>query len=100
MNGFKELRFGGPTRHPCGFSRRMQQRACAGVAMLAVLTLQVSRPAWADQTPLTLAETQRIAALRSKQLEAADFAVNASKDLAVSARERPDPVAKIGLENL
>ena len=78
----------------------MPQRACAGVGMIALLALQVSRPAWADQTPLTLAETQRIATLRSKQIEAGDFGVAASKDLAVAAAERPDPVAKIGLENL
>src|SRR6516164_5093095 len=100
MNGFKELRSGGPNRHPCGFIRRMPQRACAGVGMIALLALQVSRPAWADQTPLTLAETQRIATLRSKQIEAGDFGVSASKELAKAAAERPDPIAKIGLENV
>jgi len=68
--------------------------------MIALLALGASRPIWADESPLTLAETQRIATLSSKQIEAGDFGVASSKDLAVAAAERPDPVAKIGLENL
>jgi outer membrane protein TolC len=52
------------------------------------------------EPPLTLGETQRIATERSKQIEASDFAVSASKDLTVAAAERPDPIAKIGVENL
>ncbi len=54
----------------------------------------------ADEVPLTLAEAQRLATLGSKQLEAGDLAISASKDLAVAAAERPDPIGKIGLENL
>jgi outer membrane protein TolC len=38
--------------------------------------------------------------VRSKQLEASDLAVSASKDLAIAAAERPDPIGKIALENL
>ena len=38
--------------------------------------------------------------LRSKQVEASEQGLSASKDLAVSSAERPDPIAKIGLENL
>jgi len=66
------------------------------VALLA----SVSVPVRADEGPLTLAETQRLAVLRSKQLEASELGISASKDLAVTSRERPDPIAKIGLENL
>ena len=54
----------------------------------------------AEPSPLTLAEAQRLATVRSKQVEASELGVSASKDLAVTAGERPDPVAKIGLENL
>jgi outer membrane protein TolC len=49
---------------------------------------------------LTLAEAQRIATLRSERIEAGDLGVSASKDLAKAAAERPDPIAKIGLENV
>ena len=67
------------------------------VTLLAFLSVQAVR---ADEAPLTLAETQRLSVLRSKQLEASQLGVSASKDLAVTAAERPDPIAKIGLENL
>jgi outer membrane protein TolC len=66
----------------------------------ATLALLVSSTLSADEPPFTLAEAQRVALLRSKQLEASQLGVSASKSLAVAAGERPDPVAKIGLENL
>ena len=68
--------------------------------MLALLALGLSSPVGADESPLTLAEAQRLATLRSKQLEASELGVSASKDLAITAAERPDPIGKIGLENL
>jgi outer membrane protein TolC len=72
-----------------------------GVAFAtATLGLAVSSTVCADESPLTLAEAQRVAVLRSKQLEARRLGVTASKALAIAAGERPDPVAKIGLENL
>ena len=71
-------------------------RACAA----ATLALLVSSPVSADEPPFTLAEAQRVALLRSKQLEASQLGVSASKALGIAAGERPDPVAKIGLENL
>jgi len=64
------------------------------------LGLLLSVTAFADVTPLSLAEAQRIAVRRSGQLEASQLGVRASQALAVAAGERPDPVAKIGLENL
>jgi outer membrane protein TolC len=69
------------------------------VAVLLV-GLGFSQAVSAEQNPLTLAEAQRLAASRSKQIEASDAGISASKDLAVAASERPDPVAKIGIENL
>jgi outer membrane protein TolC len=66
----------------------------------ATLALLVSSTVYADESPLTLAEAQRVAVLRSTQLEASELGVTASKALAIAAGERPDPVAKIGLENL
>jgi outer membrane protein TolC len=68
--------------------------------MVALFALGLSGPAGADEGPLTLAEAQRIAALRSERIEASDLGVSASKELAKAAAERPDPVAKIALENV
>lgn len=49
---------------------------------------------------LTLTEAQAIAVERSRQLPAQDFAVTASRDLAVAAGRLPDPLLRIGLDNL
>ncbi len=64
------------------------------------LGLSLSSSALADQSPLTPAEAQRLALERPQQLEASRLEVRAAQALAVTARERPDPVARIGLENL
>src|SRR5258708_250299 len=70
------------------------------LAAVSVLALAAGGSVSAAESPLTLAEAQRLAILHSKRLEASDLALTASKDLAVAAAERPDPVAKVGLENL
>jgi len=54
----------------------------------------------ADGGALTLTEAQAIAVERSRQLPAQDFAVTASRDLAVAAGRLPDPMLRIGLDNL
>jgi outer membrane protein TolC len=54
----------------------------------------------AEESPLTLAEAQRLATTRSAQIEARDLATSASKDMAVTAAERPDPVVKFGVDNV
>jgi outer membrane protein TolC len=64
------------------------------------LGLLISSTVFADEPPLTLAEAQRLALERSKQLEAGLLGIRASQAMSVAARERPDPVAKLGLENL
>lgn len=51
-------------------------------------------------SPLTLAAAQRRAVERSRQLGAQDFAVTAARDLAVAAGQLPDPVIRIGIDNL
>jgi len=83
-------------------ARRLRPGGLAGAALAVALLVAVlfSQAAEADTNPLTLAEAQRLAAARSKQIEASDAGISASKDLAVAATERPDPVAKIGIENL
>ncbi len=54
----------------------------------------------AGEAPLTLAEAQRLAVERSRQLDANDAVVLASRELAVSAAQNPDPVLRLGVDNL
>jgi outer membrane protein TolC len=54
----------------------------------------------AAQGPLTLAEAQRSAVERSRQLAAQDAAVTASREMAVAAGQLPDPVATLGVNNV
>ena len=63
-------------------------------------TLALSANVYAAETPLTLAEAQRRAIEHSRQLAAQDFSVGASRDLAVAAGQLPDPVLRIGVDNL
>ena len=102
MNGFIKVRFATacPGGRPCPADGSVPQRASAAIGLVALVALGLCGSVSADESPLTLAEAQQIAALRSKQIEAGDLGVSASKDLAVAAAERPDPVAKIGLENV
>ena len=62
--------------------------------------LALSIPALADNTPLTLAEAQRLAVLHSRQLPAQDAAIAGARDMAVAAAQLPDPVLKAGIDNL
>ncbi|MFD2274051.1 TolC family protein [Undibacterium arcticum] len=54
----------------------------------------------AADVPLTLARAQRLAIERSRQLAAQDYAATASRELAVAAAQLPDPVLKVGIDNL
>ncbi|MYM80877.1 TolC family protein [Duganella sp. FT50W] len=50
--------------------------------------------------PLTLGEAQQRAVARSRQLGAQDQAITAAYEMAVAAGQRPDPVLKVGIDNL
>ena len=52
------------------------------------------------QSRLTLAEAQRLAQERSRQLAAIESGVSAARDLAVAAGRLPDPVLSLSLENV
>src|SRR5437763_2642949 len=69
------------------------------LAIALALFAAKSSPAIAD-VPLTLAEAQRQAIARSQMLVAQDFAVTASREMAVAAAQFPDPVATLGINNL
>jgi outer membrane protein TolC len=65
--------------------------------MALVLSSTCARAA---EGPLTLAEALRQAILRSRMLSAQDYAVTASREMAVAAGQLPDPVATLGVNNL
>ena len=70
-------------------------RPCAAAALAAFMSL----PGWGAE-PLTLREAQALAAGRSQQLAANGASIAASRQMAVAAAQLPDPVLKLGLENL
>lgn len=68
--------------------------------VLAALLGALSNAALAFEAPLTLEEAMRLAVERSRLLSAKDLAAQAARELAVAAGRLPDPVLKIGLDNL
>ena len=54
----------------------------------------------AADAPLTLPEAQRRAVARSQQLAGQDSAIAAAREMAVAAGQLPDPVLKLGIDNL
>jgi len=54
----------------------------------------------AGSEPLSLAETIRLAGGQSRQLAAQDAAVVAAREMSVSAGQLPDPVLRLGVDNL
>jgi outer membrane protein TolC len=54
----------------------------------------------AAEAPLTLAEAQRRAVARSSLLPAQDAAAAAAREMAIAAGQWPDPVLRLGLDNL
>lgn len=73
-------------------------RGVGGVLTVA-LTYSFGLPSWAAD-PLSLADAQRIAVSRSQQLSALDALAVAAGEQAVSAGQLPDPVLKLGIDNL
>lgn len=80
-------------------ARQLCRTFCAGLSLATIAILPTS---WANATdiPLTLAEAQRRAVAYSRQLPSKDFAAAASRESAIAAGQLPDPVLKIGVDNL
>ena len=76
---------------------RRKFKSIAIALSMAVLTTPLSHAA---EPPLTLAEALKLAATDSRQLAAQDAAVTAASETAISAGERPDPILKLGIDNL
>ena len=68
-------------------------------AALAAMLAHVAGSSWSAE-PLTLAQAQLIAANRSQQLVAQGAITQAARSMAVSAGQLPDPVLKLGIDNL
>lgn len=91
---------------PFSFSARHGRRAVqffrtgrlAAAAALLVLWSAAIAALAADGLPL--AEAQSLAVERSRQVAAQDAAVTASREMAVAAGQLPDPVLKLGVDNL
>lgn len=75
-------------------------RSTGARTLLVIAGILSAGIATAADTPLTLAEAQRRAVERSYQIPAQDAAVSASREMAVAAAQLPDPVLKLGLDNL
>lgn len=69
-------------------------------AVLACTLLLSSVNAFSADDPLTLGLAQQLAVAHSRQLPAQDAAITASQEMAVGARQLPDPVLKLGVDNL
>jgi outer membrane protein TolC len=69
---------------------------CFSFACIATVAL----PVRAGPEPLSLAETIRLAGGQSRQLAAQDAAVVAAREMSVSAGQLPDPVLRLGVDNL
>lgn len=78
-----------------GITRNSLRCALVGVVALALAT-----PTFAAEIPLTLADAQRRALARAPQLEAREHAVTAAREQAIAAGALPDPVLKLGIDNL
>lgn len=72
---------------------------CRGGPILAACLLFVAVPAEAQQL-LSIENAQKIALSRSQQLVSRDAAAAAVQDLSIAAGQLPDPVLKLGVENV
>ncbi|MEK6787705.1 MAG: TolC family protein [Pseudomonadota bacterium] len=65
-----------------------------------VLALMALVPAALSAASLSFLEAQQVALSQSRQLVAQDAAMTSTREMAVAAGERPDPMLSIGIDNL
>ena len=80
------------------WAARAAVKRTTALAPVALILLFSSAPS--AQTPLTLEHAQRRAVERSRMLAGRDSAVTASREMAVAAGQLPDPMLKLGIDNL
>ena len=72
-------------------------RKAVWIAAVALTAVVASSHA---QTALSLGDAQRIAVERSRQLVAQDASIQAMKEMGAAAGQLPDPVLKLGIDNV
>lgn len=72
----------------------------SGIRFLAAVLAASPLVAIAQTAPLTLAEAQRRAVDRSRQLAAQELSIAGSRERAIAAGQLPDPVLKLELQNV
>lgn len=76
-------------------------RLCRGSCIFAIYSiLAFPTSGWSQETPLTLLAAQQRAVKLSRQVTAKDYAVSSARDMAVAAGQLPDPVLRVGIDNL
>ncbi len=78
-------------------SPEIARRAFAALALIAAIA--APRCVFSQST-LTLIEAQRIAVERSRLLAGQDASIIAAREMAVAAGQLPDPVLRLGIDNL
>src|SRR5258705_13677852 len=68
--------------------------------MLALVALVALAQTGFAQSTLSLADAQRIAIERSRQLAAQDASITSSPEMAPAPGQLPHPVLKLGIDNL
>lgn len=81
-------------------SRALPVRRFVPILVAAALVTALSTPIFASGVPLTLAQAQRVAVERSRQLSAKNHTIAASREMAVAAGQLPDPVLRLGVDNV
>jgi len=81
------------------FSRARSFSCLLALALLAAVAAPL-RAAELPARPLSLQEAQRLAVAQSTQLIAQDAAAKSAREMAVAAGQLPDPVLKLGVDNL
>lgn len=71
-----------------------------GAAAVIGIVVTLAPVANAADSALTLSAAQRRAVDRSRQTAAQDFSASAARDMAIAAGQLPDPVVRIGIDNL
>jgi len=76
-----------------------QRRLIRSLLVASAITL-AGAPSALAQSPLSLAEAQRLAVERSRGLAGQRLAVDAAREMAVAAGQYPDPVLSLSVENV
>lgn len=82
------------------FKIRSLVRPLFFIISLLVYSINAVTPAFAAGTSLTLADAQSIALARSRQIASQDWSVLSSQEMAAAAGQLPDPILKLGIDNL